>query len=119
MVCCLVLFHAELFGHMLELSICGVHSMKFLGQDVGKFEGFGDVSWNGNFDIFLVVIPVNGQSTVVLPFKVDGYFVIFSRVFKGLSASVSKKCLTPKFSTQTQFFFFACHKRTVEYLQGI
>ena len=41
------------------------------------FEGFGDVSWHVNVNIFLVVIPVHGQSTVVLPFKVHGDFIIF------------------------------------------
>ena len=34
------------------------------------FEGFGDLSWHGNVNTFLVVIPVNCQSTVVIPFKV-------------------------------------------------
>ena len=38
---------------------------------------FGGVSQYGNFNRFLVIIAVNGQSTVVLPFKFHGYFVIF------------------------------------------
>ena len=41
------------------------------------FEGFGDVSSHVNVDICLVIIPVNGQSTVVPPFKLHAYFVIF------------------------------------------
>ena len=31
-VCCLVLSHTECVGNMLELSICGVHSIDFEGQ---------------------------------------------------------------------------------------
>ena len=41
------------------------------------FESFRDVFWNGNVDILIVVITFNGQSTVVIPFKVHGDFVIF------------------------------------------
>ena len=42
-----------------------------------QIEGFGGVSFHGNVDMFLVLITVNGQSTLVLPFKVHVYFVIF------------------------------------------
>ena len=41
------------------------------------FDAFGDVIWNGNVDISVVIIPVNGQSALVRPFKDHGYFVIF------------------------------------------
>ena len=41
------------------------------------FEGFGDVSWHGNVNIFLGLIPVNGKNSVVLTFNVHGDFVIF------------------------------------------
>ena len=41
------------------------------------FEGFGDVIWHINFNILLAVIPFHGQSTVVIPYKVHGCFVIF------------------------------------------
>ena len=63
---------------MMALSICGVHSMDVLGKCVEIcFEGFGYAIWHGNVDILLVVITVNGQSTVVLPFKLHGDVVIF------------------------------------------
>ena len=55
---------------MLALPICGVNTMDFGGRVDKKCEVFGDVSLHGNFDILLVIITVNGQSTVVLPFKV-------------------------------------------------
>ena len=45
-----------------------------------KFEVFGGFNWHGNFDILLVVITVNAQSTLVIPFMVHGYFVILLRV---------------------------------------
>ena len=41
------------------------------------FEGFGDVIWHVNVDIFLIVIPVNGPYTSAIPFKVHVYVVIF------------------------------------------
>ena len=73
----MALCHTEYFEHILALSICGVHIMSSLGQAGEIFEVFGDVSWNGNVDIFLVIITPNGQSTVVIPFKVHGYFKYF------------------------------------------
>ena len=85
---------------MLVLSICGVHRMDFLGQGLENSEGFGGVNWHGNVNIFLVVIPVNGQSIGVILFKIHGYFGIFKRLFKRLSASVLEKYLTPKSSNQ-------------------
>ena len=65
---------------MLELSIYGVHSMDFWVRLEKTFEGFGGVSWNGNFEIFLVAIQIYGQSTLVIPFKVHEYFVTFLKI---------------------------------------
>ena len=41
------------------------------------FEGFRDVIWHVNVDILLVILPDNGQYTLVIPFKFHGDFVIF------------------------------------------
>ena len=80
--CCLILSHAEVFVHMLALLICGLHSMDFWVRVEENFEGFGDVSWHGNVNISLVVIPVNVHSTLVLPFKLHGDLVIYFKSFQ-------------------------------------
>ena len=56
----MVLLNTECFGYILSLSIFGVHSMSSLGQVREKFEGSGGISWHEIFDIFLIVIPING-----------------------------------------------------------
>ena len=68
------------------------------------FEVFGDVSWHVNVDIFLVVIPFNCQSTVVLPFKVHGYLVIFLRaVQEMISIGIGKLFDTKIFNARAVF----------------
>ena len=76
----MVLLHTECFGHNMAPFICGVYSMDFWFQSEEMFEGFGGVSRHVNVYIFLVVIPGIGQSTVVLPFKFHGDFIIFFKI---------------------------------------
>ena len=80
----------------MALSICGLHSMDCFGKGGEMFEGFRDVSWHGNFDIFLVVIPFNGQSTVVIPFKFHVDFVMIENSVQDMISIVIVKSFDTK-----------------------
>ena len=85
-----------------------------------KFEWFGGISWHENFNIFLVLIIVEGQSTLVLLFEVHGGFVIsFESVPYIISVGIKKVLDTKTINEKTKFcLFVACHQMPIEYLQG-
>ena len=75
-----------------------------------NFEGSIYVSWHGNVDIFLVVISVNGQSALVLPFKFHGYFVIFFKsVQEMIRVGIRKVFDTKIIDAEKKHFLVAFH----------
>ena len=89
-----------------------------LGRAEKTSEGFGDVSWHGNVNILLDVIPVNGQSIVFLNFRVHGHFVIFfNSVQESINAGIGKLFGTKIINVETKIFV-VCRQMPVEYFQG-
>ena len=74
---CLILSHTEYLFICWNCPVVRCIVWIIWGRVEKTFEGFGDVICHGNIKIFPVLITVNGQSTVVLPLKVHGYFIIF------------------------------------------
>ena len=74
------------------------------------FEVFRDVSWHINVYILLVVIPFNGQTTLVIPFKVYGDFAIsYKSVQEMISIDIRKLFNTKIFNKKEKnVFFIAC-----------
>ena len=72
-------------------------------------ECFGYVSWHGNFDMIIAVIPVNGQSIVFLSFRVNGYSVIlFNGVKEMISVGIGKLFDTKIVNAKAKFSLLCC-----------